>query len=1477
MSPKSILILILALVAVPAVPAAAGPLAETREVIWSGEGEAMAAKAEELGSPAAIYEFVRNSHEYALYHGSRSNSINTFGGRRGSDVDIASVLIAMYRSQGIPARYAVATVSAPAAGVANWLGVKDIDLAASIMDDQGIQQVAMSPDRQAISFEHVWVQVQVPYDDYRGAVASSVNCTTTPGRCRWIDVDPSYKLREYHNQGIDVYGQVNFDYERYYNAIKNDDAEYRDKSPLEIYEDQILTWLRANHPGKTLEDVADPGKIIPVQDGILPASLPYQVVSAVQTCDSVQEHDEAGGKGWAKFVRVHYDLGAFVFSGGLVGPFQLLPDSPRISLADLSTRRLTISYFEGNGIPGDPFQHHQMTLRLGGEIIHTPVLIAFDNEIADFIGRLFNISINLDGAPGTTAGEEDSVIDVDYQNLIFGGYYLIGTGGDSSNWSQVHRAAELLLNANLQYPVVNLGDVPHVDQNRNGSIEGGEPRLIDDPVAQDALTGGLLYVAMSQYFARFAADVHRLGSLNHVASPIEGFVGVVSSTHEVDYLGDTPFSVMPGGLLIDMKGQKFTGIWRVDAPATAADEHFELIGRNMSSLEHEIWQELTGFDAVSTVRGVQMALANGAPLLLPANTGAGSNMAAQYAGFGFTDTDPPGFATSPRDVFSTRPVIWTGAAETTIEFLKRQVDSGSQVADRTRWQYGVSSYHAQYISCIDSCENQLRALPGGTQLQAQSLCNHDFPAGTASQFLVWLEDYYLHTVIPDYIGQALFDTFDRNQGFVPTDYVYRAYNASNDNHSAERVQVIRDDVMIGERRLFPDAQGQMTLPGRWAYVIPGRRTSTGFNTFSVFVEKISNPTDGHLVSQSYSIANDSFTAGGGWVDGSQALEAASVPSGSLIQPSFNNEVFTDQSLVAQTNNDLVRTPSTADPVSTVTGNMYHDETDLTIRGRGLDYVFTRSYNSAPARTDRDGPLGFGWTHSYAMELRSNDFGACPNCTAAQDARNGNSITSSITYVDERGGEHTSILNADGSPTRSVADKPPGEFETLRLNYPSAGVFTLTFRNGVSYVFTGPSTLVNTPGQTARLAMIVDPYGSQLVMGYDGSGRLTSVTDNLGVPGRTGLTLTYHGSTPHVKTVADWTGRTWTYNYTSNNLTSVTSPLNKTTTITYHPDSHLLHEIILPELRDGQPVKTAFSYYRNNRAFQYANALQGTETLDYDLYRQRTRVTDPRGFVRKHFYDPDNGALIKLEEPDGGILFFGNNADGLRFAKIDPLGYGTVYSYRQDRGLLGGASDTFGNVTLESDALGNRTEYDYNFDLYDQVTRIKDKNGNERFLTYSSTTDAGTYAVKGRLQKEEVMLAGVRTLLATYNYYPDGTLRLKDERIDPAQPSRRRYTFFEYEANGLNLQRKTVWGNTGGGPVVLEYTYDALGRLETETLTRRTSAVDETPVALTTTFGYDALDRVTHVTDPAGTIRETIFDANGQVYQEKVHHRQADGT
>lgn len=298
------------------------------------------------------------------------------------------------------------------------------------MEDQGIQSVALNAGM--LEFEHVWVQVQVPFDNYRGATTSTINCTTTPSRCHWIDLDPSYKRRQFHNQNIDIHDAVTFNYTSYYNAIKDNNAAYRDKGPLEIFESQIHDWLPANgYAGKTLEDVADPGAIISAREGLLPASLPYQVIGAITTYDDIASHDAvSGAKKWAKYVTLTADMNITVISTGLSGTAPL--GLGTFALADLTTKRLTVQVEPGSA------SMSQLTVRLDGVIMNAWLLgnsVTYAGPSGNYhlyANNTFTLKGVMDGAPAITVGGTDNTIPVTYNNLLVGGTHLIATGGYTS-------------------------------------------------------------------------------------------------------------------------------------------------------------------------------------------------------------------------------------------------------------------------------------------------------------------------------------------------------------------------------------------------------------------------------------------------------------------------------------------------------------------------------------------------------------------------------------------------------------------------------------------------------------------------------------------------------------------------------------------------------------------------------------------------------------------------------------------------------------------------------------------------------------------------------------------------------------------------------------------------------------------------------------------------------------------------------------
>jgi hypothetical protein len=687
-----------------------------------------------------------------------------------------------------------------------------------------------------------------------------------------VALDASFKQKAYNGLGLDPYDALVFDYTAYYNAIKNNDAARRDKNPLTILEDQIGAWLRANHPGRTLEDVADAGTVVAIREGLLPASLPFEVIGTPRRYDSVAAHDAAvpstEPKKWGKTLNLGFRI-VITFPGG--GTIDLTAGGGTLLLAELNLKRLTVNteFVPPGNVPN-------MVVRLGGVEVARP--ISGDGTIVGYvpqIGDPYTIQVSMDGAPGASAGEPDRTISAEYSGIV-GGYYLVATGGESSNWSQVHRAADQLLAANAQYKIVfrpgeagcqpdGVGCTPYVDENSNG-WDTSDPLLLEDKPALDALTGGLLYVAATQYYAKLREQFERADRLMKVKTPVLGFLGVVSSVYEAEYVDGTAFSILPGGLLIDMKGITIGGSYRTnDVPVTFSNRQFEFLGHVTSSLEHEIWQELTGYDAVSTVRGIQMALANGASLLDPKKNASSDTLPGLYSAFGFGTAVPSGFTYAPYTVFSTAPATWShgtsGAAfDTFLSVVSTSTDATQRLVGTysyypTSGLYGWSKCVADQVALVNS-------YPPTTVLTGTTCDGTPF-SGTRSAVLTVISSNWSNTIIPNYIGSTYFDYFDRNEGFSTSGRVYRAYPPSLDAHDVLTIAGIRNDLYLRDTALS------------WVeYLIPSKLTTGSTYRFSVDIRKVYDTASNRLTSISMEIANRSLTAGGGYVgpDADAAVE-----------------------------------------------------------------------------------------------------------------------------------------------------------------------------------------------------------------------------------------------------------------------------------------------------------------------------------------------------------------------------------------------------------------------------------------------------------------------------------------------------------------------------------------------------------------------------------------------------------------------------
>lgn len=184
-------------------------------------------------------------------------------------------------------------------------------------------------------------------------------------------------------------------------------------------------------------------------------------------------------------------------------------------------------------------------------------------------------------------------------------------------------------------------------------------------------------------------------------------------------------------------------------------------------------------------------------------------------------------------------------------------------------------------------------------------------------------------------------------------------------------------------------------------------------------------------------------------------------------------------------NPLFGTPR----INEATGELFVQSVDLVVPGRGLDFVFMRTYRS---RIGLDTAMGVGWDHSY-------------NIRAAMSGPN-------ITVQDGQNRTDTYFLQSDGSFSND---------ELFRRGTLAGITFTLQFADKTSWVF---RPLDGSPA-AGKIAQIVDRNSNVIQFQYDGSGRLFLILDTLG---RT-YQISYDGAN-RIQALQDFNGRVIQYTH-----------------------------------------------------------------------------------------------------------------------------------------------------------------------------------------------------------------------------------------------------------------------------------------------------------------------------------------------------------
>jgi len=596
------------------------------------------------------------------------------------------------------------------------------------------------------------------------------------------------------------------------------------------------------------------------------------------------------------------------------------------------------------------------------------------------------------------------------------------------------------------------------------------------------------------------------------------------------------------------------------------------------------------------------------------------------------------------------------------------------------------------------------------------------------------------------------------------------------------------------------------------------------------------------------------------------------------------------------------------------GNLFDSIDLLTIPEIEPSVNLSLFYNSAETIV---GPLGPGWTHSYAMSVTSEAGG----------------------YLVLKEEDGRRIVFKERSPGNDFFDPLEQYGRTgSTIQKFTDGTYLLTRKDGTQYNFNSSGSLTQITGRNgnslllgytgSNLGTITDIFSRVTRLGYAGN-RLETVTDPAGRTARI-----WYDPSGYLRTVTDNASRTTYYDYDGyGRLHSKTDPLSKTTIYAYTAQGELYSAT---DVSTGTAASVEYFPAQNKAIFHQRNG--GTKTVEYDpVLDQPVRVTQADNNVVLYGYDNtarltsisgpgqfslgrtyvgnityetdglnrtsiythnDFGQLIQAEDPEShttvyhydsrGILDWVQNANGETTyfeVNVDPLGkvtavtdplnrrstitydgFGYPQSFTDNTGLTTGfVFDNVGNLLSVTDPSGIMTQYVY--DNVNRLTQIINNNGTTTLIEYE-----GNWAY----------ITDANGNMTTIEY----TERNKPKNVfDPLnRPTRYDYTYGGCPSCG-GAGGDLLSSVTDANGHIFQYRYDVMGRIEQiidalDNVTRHTYW-PEGPVATvkdaknrTTTNYYDPLGRLTNVLDamqgvtgfdyrPSGFL-DNVIDANGNL-------------
>ncbi len=485
---------------------------------------------------------------------------------------------------------------------------------------------------------------------------------------------------------------------------------------------------------------------------------------------------------------------------------------------------------------------------------------------------------------------------------------------------------------------------------------------------------------------------------------------------------------------------------------------------------------------------------------------------------------------------------------------------------------------------------------------------------------------------------------------------------------------------------------------------------------------------------------------------------------------------------------------------------------------------------------KQSPLGAGWAITDLQQLNPQADG-----TLLLTTGDGTALFFSggpSTFTSPAGDFTTLVKNPDGTYTRALKDG-------TKINFNTQGFGTsVVDRNGnaTNYSYDGsgrllsvtdPMGLITTLTYSGeKLQKIADPAGRQTQFQYDSSGNLVRITN----PDGTFVAYAYD-SKQHITQATDERGNSTTYAYDyAGRFSQSTKPTGETRALT----SSKLQGLADISAGQGTPTNPAPVVQTPNATSSLTDSKGNKTTFTLNSLGQIASQTDALGQTTLTERD-SNGNSTKITRPNGAVTTMTYDTKGNLLTSTDPVGAKTIFTY----------DPTFNQVKTIKDPKGNLTTI--NYDLNGNPIEIVDALGNSTQMAYNSrglltsvtsaigkpeqTTTIFTYDSKGNLLTTTDPLGNVTTLAHD-----------NAGNVLSSTDAEGRVTQFVYDP--MNRLSSVLDANNQ----TTSYGYDEKGNLIQVKDAKNN----------TTTFSYDSVQRLVSATNPLGLTEIFAYDNNGNL-------------